>query len=74
MKDGSLSPFFINKKSRIPIGIWLDAEEHLTKSFSIRICNVCNYKNNDLSLSDRQWVCPQCGTNHNRDHNAALNI
>jgi len=41
---------------------------------SSKLCNVCNYKNNDLSLSDRQWICPQCGTNHNRDHNAALNI
>lgn len=41
---------------------------------SSKLCNVCNYKNNDLSLSDRQWVCPHCGTNHNRDHNAALNI
>lgn len=41
---------------------------------SSKLCNVCNYKNNDLSLSDRLWVCPQCGTNHDRDRNAALNI
>lgn len=41
---------------------------------SSKLCNVCNYKNNDLSLSDRQWICPECGTNHDRDHNAALNI
>lgn len=36
LKDGSLSPLFINKKSRIPIGVWLYAEEHPTKGFAIR--------------------------------------
>lgn len=41
---------------------------------SSKLCNVCNYKNNELSLSDRQWVCPQCGTTHDRDLNAAINI
>lgn len=41
---------------------------------SSKLCNVCDYKNNDLTLKDRKWVCPQCGTNHDRDHNAALNI
>ena len=36
MKDGSLAPLFINKKSRIPIGEWLEAENHPTKGFSVR--------------------------------------
>lgn len=36
LKDGSLSPLFINKKSRIPVGVWLDAEEHPTKGFAVR--------------------------------------
>lgn len=30
LKDGSLSPLFINKKSRIPIGVWMNAEDFLT--------------------------------------------
>lgn len=36
MKDGSISPLFINKKSRLPIGEWMDAELHPTKGFAIR--------------------------------------
>ena len=35
MKDGSLAPLFINKKSRIPISEWLEAENHPTKGFSV---------------------------------------
>ncbi len=41
---------------------------------SSKLCNCCNYKNNDLTLNDRNWECPNCKTNHNRDLNAAINI
>ena len=41
---------------------------------SSKTCSVCGYKKDDLKLSDRSWVCPQCGTKHDRDVNAAINI
>ena len=41
---------------------------------SSKTCHNCGYINKALKLSDRQWVCPQCGEVIERDYNAALNI
>ena len=37
-------------------------------------CSDCGCHNENLSLSDRQWTCPECGSHHDRDINAAINI
>lgn len=39
-----------------------------------RIHTSTNWKNDALSLADREWTCPECGTHHDRDVNAALNL
>lgn len=41
---------------------------------SSKTCHVCGYKNDNLTLSDRDWTCPDCGTHHDRDINASINI
>lgn len=41
---------------------------------SSKFCHECGYKYKELQLSEREWVCKQCGTLHDRDVNAALNI
>ncbi|OQA12012.1 MAG: putative transposase [bacterium ADurb.Bin363] len=41
---------------------------------SSKVCNNCKYKNKNLKLSDRIWVCPCCGSVLDRDLNASLNI
>lgn len=41
---------------------------------SSKTCSVCGFIKNDLTLADRVWTCSACGTTHNRDHNAAINI
>ena len=41
---------------------------------SSKTCHNCGYVNKKLKLSDRQWICPQCGKVIERDYNAAMNI
>jgi len=41
---------------------------------STRLCSCCGFKNDNLSLSDRWWDCPDCGSHHDRDVNAAVNL
>ncbi len=41
---------------------------------SSKTCSCCEWKNDDLTLKDREWTCQECGVHHDRDINAGLNI
>jgi putative transposase len=41
---------------------------------SSKTCNECGYVHKELVLGERKWTCPECGTCHDRDLNAAINI
>ena len=41
---------------------------------SSKQCSSCGHIHTELKLHERTWICPECGTTHNRDYNAAINI
>ena len=41
---------------------------------SSKTCSGCGWVKRDLRLADREWVCEECGSVHDRDENAATNI
>lgn len=58
MKDGSLSPLFINKKSRLVLGEWMEAEDVPTKGFKHRKGWHCALepKLPHLTMNGRVWI------------------
>lgn len=41
---------------------------------SSKRCSGCQHTRDELRLDQRQWTCPKCGTDHDRDINAARNL
>ena len=55
---------------------WNDKQViHIDRFFpSSKTCSKCGWINNQLTLKDRNWTCSECGSVHDRDFNAAINI
>ena len=55
---------------------WLNKKLIKVNKFfpSSQLCSNCGYRKSDLTLNQRSWICPECGTKHDRDLNAAINI
>ena len=41
---------------------------------SSKLCSNCGHRLKYMGLEIRNWTCPKCGTKHDRDVNAAINI
>ena len=41
---------------------------------SSKLCSTCGFKYKDLKLKERFWACSNCGSKHDRDRNAAINL
>ena len=54
-----------HKREFLQVGQW---------TATTKPCSDCGHHNENLSLSDRQWTCPECGSHHDRDINAAIHI
>jgi len=47
--------------------------KYVGASMTSKTCSHCGYKNKALKW-EKCWTCPNCGIQHNRDINAAINI
>lgn len=56
-KDGTIGPLFINRTLRVPMGVWLNAEDHPTKGYAHRPGWHCTLTPHapHLSKNGRQW-------------------
>ncbi len=56
--------------------VWRGGQVVLADRFfpSSKRCHVCGHTLEVLALDVRRWKCPGCGTDHDRDRNAARNL
>jgi putative transposase len=73
ISDAGWSQFvmFLRYKAQWSGGTILNVDRFFPSS---KLCSECGEKHQTLQLSDREWVCLNCSTLHDRDVNAAINI
>jgi len=62
---------FVDYKLKEKGGILVEIDRWFPSS---KTCSNCYYQIAELPLDIREWTCPNCGTTHDRDGNAAINI
>ena len=62
---------FIDYKLQQKGGLLVEIDRWFPSS---KTCSSCLYQMADLLLDVRDWICPSCGTHHDRDENASKNI
>ena len=68
-------PSTTSKHDKIQIRmVWKNIHTNRQIFPSTQICSTCSYQNTEITIDIRNWVCPKCGTHHDRDVNAAKNI
>ena len=71
--DASMSGFLTKLEYKC---LWYGAKHVKADRWfaSSKLCSPCGWKNDDLTLSDREWWCGGCGVLNERDANAAMNL
>ena len=71
--DAGMSSFLTKLEYKC---LWYGAEYVKADQWyaSSKLCAHCGWKNDDLTLSDREWRCGGCGVLNDRDANAAENL
>ena len=71
--DAGISSFLTKLEYKC---VWYGAEYVKADRWfaSSKLCSHCGWKNDDLTLSVREWWCGGCGVLNNRDANAAKNL
>jgi putative transposase len=62
---------FLDYKLKDKGGLLLEIDRFFPSS---KTCSECLYQMGEMPLDIREWTCPSCGTHHDRDENAAINI